>query len=111
MAAIGGMTFTGNSNATAQTSNRNVDSLISVLTPQEKFAQMYGLHDGTTYTINSALKSGLTGKGLMVTSGRNKERGIPGFTFVDGPKGISYYGKHVPFPAPVLRGCSFDREL
>lgn len=111
IATFSGLMFAGNNGAKAQTKNTDVDSLINILTPQEKFAQMYGLHDGTTYTINSALKAGLTGKGLMVTSGRNKKRGIPGFTFVDGPKGVSYYGKHVPFPAPVLRGCSFDKEL
>lgn len=113
IAASLGLAFAASDMAQAQIkkSTMDVDSLIRELTPKEKFAQMYGLHDGTTYTINSVLKQGLTGKGSMVTSGRNKKRNIPGFTFVDGPKGVSYHGKHVPFPAPVLRGCSFDREL
>lgn len=111
IAILSGLMLSGSAEMEAQTREINVDSLINELTPKEKFAQMYGLHDGTTYTINSVLKAGLTGKGSMVTSGRNKKRGIPGFTFVDGPKGVSYYGKHTPFPAPVLRGCSFDRDL
>lgn len=109
-----GLAFVGYQTVCAQWLNpktTDVDSLINTLTPKEKFQQMYGVHDGTTYTINSALRAALTGKGAMITSGRNKEKGIPGFTFVDGPKGVSYHGKHIVFPAPVLRGCSFDREL
>lgn len=95
---------------TAQT-EQQAGKLLQEMTEKEKFAQLYGLHDGTQYTLNSTLRQGLTGKGSMVTSGRNSKRGIPGITFVDGPKGVSYHGKHVIYPAPVLRGCSFDRDL
>ena len=94
---------------TAQTTD--VDKLIREMTPEEKLEQMWGLPQRNNHNERSALAEGLTGKGLMVTSGRNKERGIPGFTFVDGPKGVSYHGKHTIYPAPVLRGCSFDKEL
>lgn len=93
----------------AQTSN--VDKIVSQMTLEEKLSQMYGVHDGTTYTINSALHQGLTGKSLMLSGGGVKRLGIPAMTFVDGPKGISYHGKHTIYPAPVLRGCSFDKDL
>lgn len=96
---------------TAKGQNNNVDDIIKNMTQEEKIAQMWGLPQRNSYFDRSALVGGLTGKGLMVTSGRNKKQGIPGFTFVDGPKGVSYHGKHVVFPAPVLRGCSFDKEL
>lgn len=95
-----------NNNTAAQT-----EKLLGEMTEKEKFEQLYGLHDGTGYTLNSQLMQGLTGKGSMVTSGRNRKRGIPGLTFVDGPKGVSYHGKHTIYPAPVLRGCSFDKDL
>ena len=97
--------------ASAMVAQNKPDDVIKKMTTQEKCQQMSGVKDGTTYTINSALAEGITGKSLMVTSGRNKRLGIPGLTFVDGPKGVSYHGKHTIYPAPVTRACSFDKEL
>ncbi len=107
--AVFGLASVGINTVNAQI--QDVDKLINEMTPEEKFEQMWGLPQRNNHTELSALAEGLTGKGLMVTSGRNEKRGIPGFTFVDGPKGVSYHGKHTIYPAPVLRGCSFDKEL
>lgn len=95
--------------ANAQT--KNVDNILKQMTDKEKFAQMWALPQRNNYFDHSALAEGLTGKGNMVSGGKNEKLGIPSLTFVDGPKGVSYHGKHTVYPAPVLRGCSFDKDL
>lgn len=105
---IGSLLLSGNGIAQEKESAENV---ISKMTIDEKLSQLFGIHDYMTHNIKSTMRASITGKGMMVTSGELEKYNIPGMTFVDGPKGVSYHGKHTVFPAPVLRSFAFDKEL
>ncbi len=75
-----------------------VDALLSVMTLEEKVAQMHG-----TPTLD--------GSGLWPTAD-DARLGIPGFRMVDGPRGVSRNaGVATAFPVGAARGATFDVAL
>lgn len=75
-----------------------VEALLSLLTLEEKVAQMHG---------DSALNSG--GLNFMRD---NPRLGIPGFRMVDGMRGVgAATGPATSFPVGSARGATFDLEL
>ncbi|MDB5228549.1 MAG: glycosyl hydrolase [Bacteroidota bacterium] len=87
----------------ADTASRNIIASVSL---KEKIFEMHG---------RGILKLGLsvffTKKLIPVKAGGNKKYNIPPTTFLDGPRGISFYKGATAFPVTMARGASWERDL
>ncbi|MFX1273495.1 MAG: beta-glucosidase [Promethearchaeota archaeon] len=80
--------------------------ILSIMTLEEKVWQMSG--DGTL--VKEGPKMLLRYNSKPIPAGEDKELGIPGIYFSDGPRGV-VMGNSTCFPVSMARGASWDLEL
>ena len=84
-----------------------VDELLRQLTPAEKLS----LLDGDIPFWDGIADMNVNGYNRTpIPMGRVDRLGIPGLLFSDGPRGWSWVAPP-PFPSPMARGATWDREL
>ncbi|MCD7955360.1 MAG: glycoside hydrolase family 3 C-terminal domain-containing protein [Lachnospiraceae bacterium] len=84
--------------------------LVESMTLEEKISLMSG--DSSIQQISEAKQQGYHFNYAPYEAGGSEKHQIPALRYCDGPRGVVCgYGETTCFPAPVLRGASFDIEL